>query len=88
MAVDVKLKPVSINFTLKDHIYDVLRESILKVDIYDADSELRLDERQLAEQLRLLRILPPLAVLDVRPLRMSGHEGSCAAAACGRRAGV
>ena len=41
MAVDVKLKPVSINFTLKDHIYDVLRESILKVDIYDADAELR-----------------------------------------------
>ena len=43
MAIDVKLKPVSINFTLKDHIYDVLRESILKVDIYDADEELRLD---------------------------------------------
>ncbi|NDG37013.1 MAG: GntR family transcriptional regulator, partial [Alphaproteobacteria bacterium] len=37
MAIDVKLKPVSINFTLKDHIYEVLRESILKVDIYDAD---------------------------------------------------
>ena len=44
MAIDVKLKPVSINFTLKDHIYEVLRESILKVDIYDADEELRLDE--------------------------------------------
>ena len=29
MAIDVKLKPVAINFTLKDHIYDVLRESIL-----------------------------------------------------------
>ena len=55
MAVDVKLKPVSINFTLKDHIYDVLRESILKVDIYDADAELRLDERQLAEQLGISR---------------------------------
>ena len=55
MAVDVKLQPVSINFTLKDHIYDVLRESILKVDIYDADSELRLDERQLAEQLGISR---------------------------------
>ena len=55
MAVDVKLKPVSINFTLKDHIYDVLRESILKVDIYDADAELRLDERRLAEQLGISR---------------------------------
>ncbi len=55
MTIDVKLKPVSINFTLKDHIYDVLRESILKVDIYDADEELRLDERRLAEQLGISR---------------------------------
>ena len=55
MAIDVKLKPVSINFTLKDHIYDVLRESILKADIYDADEELRLDERRLAEQLGISR---------------------------------
>jgi len=55
MAIDVKLKPVSINFTLKDHIYDVLRESILEVDIYDDDEELRLDERQLAEQLGISR---------------------------------
>lgn len=55
MAIDVKLKPVSINFTLKDHIYDVLRESILTADIYDADEELRLDERRLAEQLGISR---------------------------------
>ena len=55
MAIKVKLKPVSINFTLKDHIYDVLRESILEVDIYNADEELRLDERQLAEQLGISR---------------------------------
>ena len=55
MAIDVKLKPVAINFTLKDHIYDVLRESILEVDIYDDEKELRLDERQLAEQLGISR---------------------------------
>ena len=55
MAIDVKLKPVSINFTLKDHIYEVLRESILKVDIYDANKDMRLDERRLAEQLGISR---------------------------------
>jgi len=55
MAIDVKLKPVAINFTLKDHIYDVLRESILEVDIYNDEEELRLDERQLAEQLGISR---------------------------------
>ena len=55
MMLDVKLKPVAINFTLKDHIYDVLRETILDVDIYDADEDMRLDERQLAEQLGISR---------------------------------
>ena len=55
MAIVVNLKPVSINFTLKDHIYDVLREGILNADIYDADEDLRLDERQLAEQLGISR---------------------------------
>ena len=30
--------------------------------------------RQLAEQLRLLGVLPPLAVLDVGPFGMSGHD--------------
>ena len=51
MAIDVNLQHVSINFTLKDHIYDVLREGILNVDIYEGDEDLRLDERQLAQQL-------------------------------------
>jgi len=55
MAIDVKLKPVSINFTLKDHIYDVLRNSILNADIYDIEEDLRLDERQLATQLGISR---------------------------------
>ena len=50
MTLDVKLKPVAINFTLKDHIYEILRETILDIDIYDAEADMRLDERQLAEQ--------------------------------------
>ena len=55
MTLDVKLKPVAINFTLKDHIYEILRETILDIDIYDAEADMRLDERQLAEQLGISR---------------------------------
>ena len=55
MSLDVKLKPVAINFTLKDHIYEILRETILDIDIYDAEADIRLDERQLAEQLGISR---------------------------------
>ena len=55
MAIDVNLQHVSINFTLKDHIYDVLREGILNVDIYEGVEDLRLDERQLAQQLGVSR---------------------------------
>lgn len=55
MSLDVKLKPVASNFTLKDHIYEILRETILDVDIYDAEKDMRLDERQLAQQLGISR---------------------------------
>jgi len=53
--VDVNLKPVVINFTLKDHIYEVLRDSIQALDIYDSEQDLRLDERKLADQLGISR---------------------------------
>ena len=55
MASSVKLKPVAVNFTLKDHIYDVLREAILEMNIYDNTADLRLDERSMAEQLGISR---------------------------------
>lgn len=55
MSNGVKLEPVSINFTLKDHIYDVLRDAILEMNIYDETTDLRLDERRLAEQLGISR---------------------------------
>ena len=55
MGIGVKLKPVSVNFTLKDHIYDVLRNAIMEMNIYDEDAELRLDEREMAEQLGISR---------------------------------
>jgi DNA-binding GntR family transcriptional regulator len=46
---------VAVNFTLKDHIYDVLRDAILDMDLYDAATDLRLDERRMAEQLGISR---------------------------------
>jgi len=55
MGKIVKLKPIAVNFTLKDHIYDVLREAILDMNIYDEDTDLRLDERSMAEQLGISR---------------------------------
>jgi DNA-binding GntR family transcriptional regulator len=51
----VKLKPVAANFSLKDHIYDVLRDAILEMDLYSESADLRLDERSLAEQLGISR---------------------------------
>jgi len=55
MSISAKLKPIAVNFTLKDHIYDVLRKAILDMDIYDEDIDLRLDERSMAEQLGISR---------------------------------
>ncbi len=51
----MKLKPITANFTLKDHIYDVLLAAILDMNIYDEDANLRLDERSMAEQLNISR---------------------------------
>ncbi len=55
MAGSVKLKPVNANFTLKDHIHDVLRDAILDMNIYDPATDLRLDERKMADQLGISR---------------------------------
>jgi len=77
VSIDGKLKPIKVNFTLKSHIYDVLREAILDVNIYDDDVDLRLDERRIAEQLGISRtpIREALAKLeqegfvDIQPRR-------------------
>ena len=55
VARGISLKPVDMNFSLKDHIYEVLRGAILEMDIYADDTDLRLDERGLAEQLGISR---------------------------------
>ncbi len=49
------VKPVEGSFSLKEHIYDVLKEGIMAMDIYAEDARLKLDERQLSEQLNISR---------------------------------
>ncbi len=49
------LSPISESYTLKDHIFGVLRTAILDMDIYAPDADLRLDERRLAERLAVSR---------------------------------
>ena len=51
----VTLEPVAQSFSLKDHVYAKLREAILEVRIYDEATDLRLDERTLADQLGISR---------------------------------
>ncbi len=51
----MKLSPITANFTLKDHVYEKLKDAIAGTDIYDESAELRLDERTLAEQLGISR---------------------------------
>lgn len=51
----IKLRPVETDNSLKNHVYPILRAAIMEMDIYGADANLRLDERQLAEQLGMSR---------------------------------
>lgn len=55
MTERVQLTAVDVNFTLKDHIYDVLRGAILDMNIYSESADLRLDERKMAEELGISR---------------------------------
>lgn len=55
LSISASLRPVVTNFSLKDHIYGVLRTAIMDMDIYSEDIDLRLDERKLAEQLGISR---------------------------------
>lgn len=52
---DMKLRPIELSMTLKDHVYERLREAIVNMNVYDEDAELRLDERSLADQLNISR---------------------------------
>ena len=55
MRREFSVKPVDTSFSLKEHIYDVLKDGIMAMDIYADDAQLKLDERQLSEQLQISR---------------------------------
>ncbi len=55
MADKLVVKPVTGTFSLKEHIYEVLKEAITSMDIYSGDADLRLDERELSEQFGISR---------------------------------
>ena len=51
----MKLQPIISNLTLKDRVYARLREAVSEMNIYQADADLRLDERSMAQQLNVSR---------------------------------
>ena len=55
LSIASKLSPIAVNFTLKDHTYDLLKAAILDINIYEDGANLRLDERSMAEQLGISR---------------------------------
>jgi len=55
MTSTLNLRPVDGSFSLGDHIYGVLREAILDMNVYDPATDLRLDERALADALKISR---------------------------------
>ena len=52
---ELSVKPIDANFSLKDKIYDSLKQAITSMNIYAEDAELRLDERRLSEKLEISR---------------------------------
>lgn len=53
--IPMKLQPIASSLTLKDRVYDMLREAIIEMNIYDDGADLRLDERSMADQLQVSR---------------------------------
>ena len=49
------IQPLEPNFSLKDRVYDALKKAILSMDLYGSREEVRLDERQLAQDLGVSR---------------------------------
>lgn len=52
---ELAVEPIDANFSLKDKIYDSLKQAITSMNIYADDAELRLDERRLSEKLEISR---------------------------------
>lgn len=49
------VQPLEVNFSLKDKVYDALKQAIMSMNIYASREELRLDERELAHGLGVSR---------------------------------
>jgi DNA-binding GntR family transcriptional regulator len=78
MSLQLVVKPIGQDFSLKGHIYDVLKQGITSMNIYAEGAELRLDERQLSEQLKISRtpIREALARLEQEGLvRIAPRKG-------------
>ncbi len=54
-TAQLDIQPISVNLNLKGRIYDSLKQAITSMNIYADGVELRLDERQLSEQLEISR---------------------------------
>ena len=51
----LNVQPIQAEFSLKDRIYDSLKQAITSMNIYADDAELRLDERELSDRLAISR---------------------------------
>lgn len=51
----LELKPLNLNASLKDKVYEALKNALLSMNIYSGKEELRLDERQLSTDLGVSR---------------------------------
>ncbi len=49
------VQPIQADFSLKDRIYDSLKQAITSMNIYADQAELRLDERELSDKLAISR---------------------------------
>lgn len=55
MSSQLLVPPLEASVSLKDRTYEILKSAICKMNIYAPDAQLKLDERQLSEQLGISR---------------------------------
>ena len=54
-TAQLNVQPIRADFSLKDRIYESLKQAITSMNIYADDAELRLDERELSDRLTISR---------------------------------